>query len=258
MTTVIGFSGRKQSGKNTGCNIIAGEILSRKSIIADGPLIDYYKINKEGQLEVPAQISEDKVADGPLNLQQLDPSFIRWASEWVFPHVKVYSFAEELKKAAVYFFNISPELVFGNDEQKNGFTKIPRSVLKKFGLKRKIGAEEPEFLTGREFLQFLGTDVFREIYEDVWVDLLMRVIQNEKSEVALVSDVRFESEVLAIQKAGGKVVRLLRNTEQSDHKSETALDNFTGFDHTVDNVSLSIEEFQKEIVDYASQLGVIP
>lgn len=100
----------------------------------------------------------------------------------------------------------------------------------------------PCYLTPRYVLQLLGTDWGRECYPDTWVEKCVRTArqlltnhrarysfktglytvpesrdwdsENEveagRVKLVTVSDVRFRNEVLTIQKAGGKVVRVKR------------------------------------------------
>ena len=60
------------------------------------------------------------------------------------------------------------------------------------------------FMTGREVLQYVGTNIFRKMYNNVWVDATLRLIQEEQPELAIIADVRFPNEVEGVQKAGGK------------------------------------------------------
>ena len=94
-------------------------------------------------------------------------------------------------------------------------------------------------MTAREFMQHLGTDVMREMHEPVHVDHTINRILSEQSNLAIIPDVRFPNEVKAIQNAGGKVVRLTRNTLKDDHASECGLDpenfDWSNFDVVIHN-----------------------
>ena len=84
--------------------------------------------------------------------------------------------------------------------------------------------------TVREMLQWLGTDICRKEYEDVWVNALENQILRLTPHFAdnvffIIPDVRFPNEVKFIQDKGGKVLRLTRRPFPDDcHESETALD----------------------------------
>lgn len=122
------------------------------------------------------------------------------------------------------------------------------------------------FLTPRLALQRLGTEYGRHCYANTWVDYGIRVAQKildgayytpkkglywetklSNFKGVVFSDVRFINEVIAIQKAGGFVVRVKRqhnepfDTKAMDllHTSETELvnENDSLFDYILDNNS---------------------
>ena len=99
-------------------------------------------------------------------------------------------------------------------------------------------------MTAREFMQFLGTDVMRKIHPNVWTNACLNKIKKEDSKLSIVADVRFPNEVEAINKAGGKVIRLERDVHQDKHDSETALDvdnyNHSNFWRVLDNRNIDI------------------
>ena len=61
-------------------------------------------------------------------------------------------------------------------------------------------------------------------------------------------DVRFPNEAKAIKKAGGKVIRFTRSPHDDVHASETALQDYDGFDCVIDNANMSIDETNKAIL----------
>lgn len=63
-------------------------------------------------------------------------------------------------------------------------------------------------------LQLMGTEAGRDVFhEDLWVHTLMRRCENAPNKNYVIADVRFSNEIKAIQKAGGKVVRVRRGSE---------------------------------------------
>lgn len=67
---------------------------------------------------------------------------------------------------------------------------------------------------------------------DVWVNATMHAIEEERPQVALISDVRFDNEVNAIRARGGLILRIERPNRPASgrddtHISETALDGLT-------------------------------
>jgi len=241
MTQILAFSGKKQSGKNTLCNFIHGYQLKSYN------LIDAFEIADTGQLVVETSVREEngKISKGKgqVDITRLDIEFAVWAMDNIWPFVKHYAFATALKEMCVGLFNLPKELVYGTDDQKNQLTQykwedMPVKVKGKSG-----------FLTGREFMQYFGTEICRKVYPDIWTDRLIKDIQAEEPNLAVISDARFENEIKAVQNAGGKVIRLTRTIEGEDyHESELALDNYDGFDAIIDTQNLGIEQSCQELI----------
>jgi hypothetical protein len=124
--------------------------------------------------------------------------------------VKV-SLADPMKRAVADWFDWSHARLWGPSENRN----VP----------------DPTHggLTVRKALQFLGTEIGRELYRDVWIDYALRVVDelencccydrergivhNEWShlvEGVVIPDVRFLNEVTAIRARGGKIVQVVR------------------------------------------------
>lgn len=88
--------------------------------------------------------------------------------------------------------------------------------------------------SGREFLQWYGTEAHRDIFgEDFWVDAVMNNVLNKDRRglaweewITVITDVRFPNEAIAIQDANGFVFEILRPSlgESTDsHASEKPL-----------------------------------
>ncbi len=115
-------------------------------------------------------------------------------------------------------------------------------------------------ISGRHFLQKVGTELFRDqlkkvlpemkMTDTIWVELFkMRYLSNPKNYV--ISDLRFLDEAKAIQELGGFVVRTIRKNEVSSkdgsehsHISELELDQITA-DFIINNDINSKEDAQK-------------
>lgn len=208
---IVGLSGKKQAGKNTVCNFLWGQYL-----VHTGQVENYHIDAQTGELCL------DKEIDTPY---------------------LIYSFADYLKELCV-LFGLSPEMVYGTDEQKNQFTHIrwdnmPMYTIKDVPIPKKIYGGGNEFMTAREFMQVLGTDVCRRIYEPIWVESLMKRIAADQVEVAFICDVRYPNEIKAIEQNGGKVIRLTRAPFVDSHSGETCLDDYQ-FDLVVDNKDMDI------------------
>lgn len=88
---------------------------------------------------------------------------------------------------------------------------------------REVPSPEWDGLTPRRALQTLGTEWGRGLHKDVWVRYALRTAAERGGHVAI-TDVRFRNELEAIQKAGGKVIRIHRPVQKegldSTHLSE--------------------------------------
>lgn len=130
--------------------------------------------------------------------------------------IKVYALADTLKSMAVSVLGLSEEQVFGTDEDKNSKTSlkwedmpgvISPGDLKKKGFTKDQASALGLFvhakgkMTAREVLQFVGTDIFRKMNHNVWLDSFITRVNDDGAELALVSDVRFDNEIKGIQKA---------------------------------------------------------
>ena len=86
----------------------------------------------------------------------------------------------------------------------------------------------------REFLQRLGNAVRDAIHPDFWVNALFNTYTKNN---IIIADVRFPNEAEAIKARGGKLIRIERpGAGAGNHISETALDDYTGWDIVIDNV----------------------
>lgn len=225
MVKIIGISGRKQSGKNTVANYINGINLCELGIIRD------YDINNSGKLLINTTNHAGQVGWGILDLLRKDNEFVSYAENSIWPYIKIYHFADYLKKICVDLFDLTPEQVYGNDDQKNTPTN--------YGM------------TAREFLQYFGTNVMRKIKNDVWLDRTIKTIKQEQSKIAIIPDVRFPNEVESIKSAGGVVLRLTRDVFNSKHECECALDqdkfDWNNFDFIINNAEMNLQELKNRI-----------
>ena len=111
-------------------------------------------------------------------------------------------------------------------------------------------------MTAREFLQYFGTDICRGIKSDIWTSACLDRILSSGTEFAIVPDVRFPNEVEAIQKAGGRVVRLTRKPFEDSHSSETSLDEKDSmFDCVLDNNEKDIHETNTILMEVLKEWG---
>ena len=159
---------------------------------------------------------------------------------------KVYNFADPLKQdICINILGLTYDQCYGSDIDKNTLTHIEWNNTK---------------LTAREVMQIVGTDIFRKMYNGVWVDATISKIHRENMGLAVIADCRFPNEVESVKNAGGIVIKLTRNLYNSDHASEVALDpenyNPSNFDLVVHNESIGIDEQNDLILSFLQKRGV--
>jgi hypothetical protein len=134
-------------------------------------------------------------------------------------------------------------------------------------------------MTGRQFLQLLGTDAIRNrLHANAWVNALMSQYVPLNKEVKehwrghainigdetveypkwVITDMRFLNEMQAVKDRDGVTIRINRKAKSEGellHKSETALDN-AKFDFVIDN-SGSIEDLAEQLKPILQQLNII-
>jgi hypothetical protein len=212
------------------------------------------------------EVKEDM---GVLDLSRKDDLYVQYAGQRIWPYVKMYNFADALKELCITMFDISHEQAYGS--YKNSLTKLKwenmpgvasstqiedlslsTEDLEKLG----IQSHKPGFMTAREVLQFVGTDIFRRMYEPVWVNLLMNKIKEDSPLVAVIADCRFDNEARAVKEEGGILVYLTRRPSEDSHSSEDGFSTFTDFNKTIDNKKLNIAASNQELLDFLIMSGV--
>ena len=247
MTRILAFAGKKQSGKNTCCAFLHGYQLRCLH------LIEQFVISEDGQLAVntvsSSESQDGKPSMGLLDVTRTDMEFALWASDNMWPFIKHYSFASALKEICTGLFGITPEQCFGTDIDKNSLTWFKWEDMP--GYKGK----EKGRMSAREFMQYFGTDICRKIHPDIWTDRTLKSIATEEPLIAVISDCRFQNEVDAVQRAGGKVIKLTRGKSGDGHSSEVAVDNIDGYDAIINNKTLSIEETNGKVMELLNEWG---
>lgn len=254
---IIILSGKKQAGKNTACNFIVATYFNKIDNCSD----NYVDSNGHLCNKLPAPTGI---------IQQVTNQFENQG-------IKVYSFADPLKRFCIDVLGAPEESCYGTDEQKRAiiphllWENLPRFIRwvhagarsdrSPFLYQADTVTEDQYYqllasgcldkqpirqgpMTGREIMQVMGTDVCRRLYGDCWARGTMNTVKRDGYPVALVCDGRFPNEINISKEFGAKTIRLLRKISDDNHRSETALDDFPleNYDFVVHNQELSIAQ----------------
>ena len=158
----------------------------------------------------------------------------------------LYSFADPLKQTiCIDLLGLTERQCYGSDDDKNSLTNIKWKSMPDYNISWIFSKDhDPSgFMTARQVMEFVGTRIFREIKQDIWVDATIRRIQKDNYNLAIILDTRFPDEVDAILNAGGYVIRLARDPFHSYSEPEVALDpdryDWSKFSLIIDNTNMN-------------------
>ena len=125
--------------------------------------------------------------------------------------------------------------------------------------------ELPCKYTGRELLQRVGTEYFRGIWSDVWLNTYKKDIEQQRQydsimhqeSVVITPDVRFPNEANYQKSQGGILIRLTKTVGMDNHESETAMDYYDGYDFIIDNQDMNVIEQNIAIQELVLREGLV-
>jgi hypothetical protein len=191
------------------------------------------------------------------------------------------SFASNLKKMCKAIFFLSDYDVNDQEGKQTNFNR-PRpftgrnlgSVLHwmsrthasyplKRGVKEKVRSlVGTEFTNPRHILQFIGTDICRELVPSYHVDMVVREIKASPEGFYVITDARFPDEGdLVLDDLSGMVVyidrpALLVENIDRRHASETALLNWGRFSDTINNHRDGLAFLYEEVDNFLGRHGL--
>jgi len=230
---ILGISGKKQSGKSTSGNFILSVYMAHLKIA------EKISINNNGEIVV-SDLFGDKNYAGVFDITKPNTSndyMFNKTLDMLHPHIRLYSFADTLKQdICINILGLTYQQCYGSDEDKNNLTEI---------------TWDNKQLTAREVMEIVGTNIFRTLKNNVWIEATINKIKKDKPKLALIVDCRFPNEVESIKNADGKVIRLTRNLFNSDAAAEVALDkenyDWSNFDYICSNEDMNIYDQCMEI-----------
>ena len=160
---------------------------------------------------------------------------------------RTYSFADPLKQdICMGILGLTYEQCYGSDSDKNTMTDLEWQGKK---------------LTAREAMEIIGTDIFRKLKDNVWVQATINKIYKDNLDIAIIPDCRFPNEVDTILNHNGYVIRLDLDPFNSKSSSESALDknnyDWNRFSHIIYNSNLTIYEKNNSILRFLSDKGIL-
>lgn len=126
---------------------------------------------------------------------------------------ELISFAAPIKKFCEATFKFTYAQLYGEDKEKPDL-RYPRA--------------DGTYLTSREAMQKVGTEVGRSCYPNIWIELGIERANEAmaKGGNAVITDVRFVNEAQSVKLAGGLVWRIFRPSAddvRTEHPSETEM-----------------------------------
>jgi hypothetical protein len=168
-------------------------------------------------------------------------------------NIKHYSFARALKAevtAAAFACGGMDRLFVRPQEyvQENGnFLELPEWV--QMDLNPPMDDPDSPLGKQRNLLMWWGTEFRRSVNQDYWVKKVEAQIQEDKPDVALVSDLRFPNEKLWVQRYGMAVKINRPGLPHSTHESEIALAGVSDdqWDDVIQNKG-TLAEFREKVL----------
>lgn len=137
--------------------------------------------------------------------------------------------ADPIKEIIMIMFpKTKCDILYGKSE--NRYAKVPNASL------------NLEPITYRELLQYLGTEVGRNLNPNIWIDVLdykKNKALSENKAMFIVSDVRFRNEFDHVKQNDYITIRIKRNIDNNmDHISESEQDEILDkeFDYVIYNI----------------------
>lgn len=178
-------------------------------------------------------------------------------------HCKIYSFADPLKiDICMNLFGLTYEQCYGSDEDKNSLTLLRWENMPGYDISWTYTKDyDPSgYMTARQVMEYVGTNVFRKMKNNIWVEATIKKIQKERPDLALIPDCRFPNEVDCLLQHKANVIRLTLDPFHSSSDSESALDStkydWTKFSIVINNQDKNIESKNKQISEFLHNQGI--
>ena len=220
---IVMLCGAKSSGKTTTATAIYGYHLVQQGVIPNA------NINDKGRMSIV--FDKEKNEGIYFDIDSTEPSFLEYKNKYTDAYINHAGFADELKRTAAKQFGLDFNKLIGTDDEKNEECHIKwRNIAKLLPTAKKKEFKEfidaDKFMTNRQFLEVLGTDIFRTIYEDCHINSAYNKLCELAPDIAIIPDCRFANEFEFFEKITDHEVikiKLNRNPFKSTVASEVGL-----------------------------------
>jgi len=247
MSKILIICGKKQAGKSTLASYIQGTKFVEYNIIGKNFMV------KDGVLWGDIHHTYDRLNLKPIKYHQLP----EWASQWC----QQFGFADVPKKMLVDIMGLRPEQVFGTNVEKDTLTNYRWENIP--GLCETQYKNRTGFMSGRDMLKIILTEVFRKMNDRIWVNAGFTSFEKSQTRFGIFNDGRHPPEIYTGKekyKDDLKCIRLTRNLfPEETHDSEVALDpdrfDWHIFDAIIDNSELTELETFEQVKPYLKEWG---
>jgi len=203
------------------------------------------------------------------------------------------SFADNLKQFCINTLGLTHEQCYGSDEEKNSSTEyqwedasfflswkfgdnyagklvadgMSQDMLMHIFNKRLFITVDGHsmnymkgYMTGREVMQIVGTDLMRQTFGNIWAKATVRAIKKAEKPLAIITDNRFPNEIEAVlNEPNGYIIRLTRSPFGTEdvHPSESALDDYDWNKErcfVLNNAEMNLEEQNEAVKPILDQI----
>jgi hypothetical protein len=154
----------------------------------------------------------------------------------------IVAFADKLKEITARLLDVDYTLLDDQDFKSKALWVHPNSGID---------------ITPRYVLQFLGTELGRELHPDIWIKALINSHPRNIFKNLIITDVRFPNETKFIKENKGIIIRVNRPglVSNDTHSSETSLDNYN-FDIVIENDS-TVENLIEKVKDVLTKYSIL-
>ena len=152
----------------------------------------------------------------------------------LWPEIGEFFFAKPIKDFCINTLGLTHDQMYGSTDQRESLTEYSWANVDPT-IRARYGRTQDDYLTAREVIQVIGTDVMRNNFDpNIWARLGAKEVAKSNIDTCFITDLRMENEIKAAidvsSTQGFKsplIIRIYRKTGLEDnHITEKALDKF--------------------------------